>query len=304
MTQISLVRTDNRTEGTRKAVNLLKINPVKGKAIVLKPNFNTADPAPASTHNDTLRSLILTLKEMGARKITLAERSGPGPTTHDNMEKKGIFVMAKELGFEILDLQVMPREGWILIQPKDSHWKDGFLFPKVYREAEAIVTTPCLKTHQFGGHFTLSLKLSVGMVPPGLGPAGSGGYPYMNELHSSKYQRVMIAEINTAYKTDLVVLDGVDAFVDGGPHVGTRVKANVILAGTDRVAIDAVGVAVLRRLGTTPEVSRGKIFEQDQIKRAAELGVGVKSAGEIEVVTGDKESEEYAAEIRKLLAKG
>jgi len=126
----------------------------------------------------------------------------------------------------------------------------------------------------------------------------------MNELHSSKYQREMIAEINTAYKTDLIVLDGVDAFIDGGPHVGTRVKANVILAGTDRVAIDAVGVAVLRLLGTTPEVSRGKIFEQDQIKRAAELGVGVKSAGEIEVVTGDKDSEEYATEIRKLLAKG
>jgi uncharacterized protein (DUF362 family) len=114
----------------------------------------------------------------------------------------------------------------------------------------------------------------------------------------------MIAEINTAYKTDLIMLDGVDAFVDGGPHVGTRVKANVMLAGTDRVAIDAVGVAVLRHLGTTPEVTGGKIFEQDQIKRAAELGVGVKSSSQIEVVTGDKESEEYATEIRKILAKG
>jgi uncharacterized protein (DUF362 family) len=220
------------------------------------------------------------------------------------MEKKGIFVMAKELGFEVVDLQAMARDGWVLVKPKDSHWKDGFLFPKVYKEAESIVETCCLKTHQFGGHFTLSLKCSVGMVPPGLGPAGAGGYPYMNELHSSKYQREMIAEINTAYKTDLIVLDGVEAFVDGGPHVGTRVKANVILAGSDRVAIDATGVAILRLLGTTPEVSRGKIFEQDQIKRAAELGVGIKAASEIEVVTGDKESEEYAKKVREILAKG
>jgi uncharacterized protein (DUF362 family) len=248
-----------------------------------------------------LRALVIKLKEMGARQITLAERSGPGPTTHDNMEKKGIFVMAKELGFEILDLQAMPPDGWVLAKPKDSHWEDGFLFPKIYQEAESIVTTGCLKTHQFGGHFTLSLKLSVGMVPGGL---RSGEYPYMKELHSSKYQREMIAEINTAYKTDLVVLDGVEAFVDGGPHVGTRVKANVMLAGTDRVAIDAVGVAVLRLLGTTPEVSRGKIFEQDQIKRAAELGVGVKSAREIEVVTGDRESEEMAQKVRGELKKG
>ncbi len=126
----------------------------------------------------------------------------------------------------------------------------------------------------------------------------------MNELHSSPYQRQMIAEINTAYSPDLIVLDGVEAFVEGGPHVGKRVNANVMLAGTDRVAIDAVGVAILRLLGTTPEVSKGKIFEQDQIKRAAELGLGVKSADQIQIVTGDKESEEYAKKVREVLAKG
>jgi uncharacterized protein (DUF362 family) len=302
MTKISLVRTDNRTEGVRRAVDLLKSNPVKGKAVVLKPNFNTADPTPGSTHNDTLRSLILTLKDMGAKKITLAERSGPGDTTHNIMDKKGIFVMAKELGFDILDLQVMAKDGWVLVKPRDSHWKDGFLFPRIYREAESVVLTGCLKTHGFGGHFTLSLKCAVGMVPPGL--REPGGYPYMTELHSSKYQRQMIAEINTAYSPDLVVLDGVEAFVEGGPSVGKRVNANVILAGSDRVAIDAVGVAILRHLGTTPEVSTGKIFEQDQIKRAAELGLGVKSADQIELVTGDIESETYAEKVREILGKG
>src|SRR4030042_1702741 len=114
----------------------------------------------------------------------------------------------------------------------------------------------------------------------------------------------MIAEIKTAYSPDLIVLDGVEAFVDGGPHIGTRKNANVILAGTDRVAIDAVGVAILRSLGTTPEVSKGKIFDQDQIKRAAELGLGVKSADEIEIVTGDKDSEDYAEVIRGILGRG
>ncbi|MHB8104538.1 MAG: DUF362 domain-containing protein [Dehalococcoidales bacterium] len=304
MTKISLVRTTDRTVGTRQAVALLKTNPVKGKAVVLKPNFNTADPAPGSTHYDTLHALISSLKEMGAKKITVAERSGPGPSTHDNMEKKGIFRMAKELGFDILDMQAMPKDDWVLVKPKDSHWTDGFLFPKIYREAESIVTTCCLKTHQFGGHFTLSLKLSVGMVPPGLGPPGAGAYPYMNELHSSPYQRQMIAEINTTYSPDLIVLDGVEAFVDGGPHIGTRKNADVILAGTDRIAIDAVGVAILRSLGTTPEVTKGKIFDQDQIKRAVELGLGVKSADQIEIITGDTASEAYAQKIRAILAKG
>ena len=88
MTKISLVHTTNRTEGVRRAVNLLQSNPVRGKAVVLKPNFNSADPMPGSTHNDTLSSLILTLKEMGATGITVAERSGPGDTTRQVMEKR------------------------------------------------------------------------------------------------------------------------------------------------------------------------------------------------------------------------
>jgi len=304
MTKVSLVKTIDRTVGTRNAIALLKVNPVKGKSVVIKPNFNTADPAPGSTHYDTLRALILSLKEMGARAITVAERSGPGDSTHNIMEKKGIFRLAKELGFDVLDLQAMPKDGWVLVKPENSHWQDGFLFPKIYKEAESIVTTCCLKTHQFGGHFTLSLKCAVGMVPPGLGPAAEGAYPYMNELHSSPLQRQLIAEINTAFSPDLIVLDGVEAFVEGGPHIGKRVNANVILAGTDRIAIDAVGVSILRQLGTTPEVSQGKIFEQEQIKRAVELKLGVKSARQIKIITGDKQSEEYAKVIRRILGKG
>lgn len=299
MTKVSLVTTEDREAGARQAVDLLGINPVQGKAVVLKPNFNTADPAPGSTDINTLRGLILKLRDMGATSITIAERSGPGPSTHDNMEKIGVFRLQEEIGFDVVDLQAMDEDGWVSVRPENSHWKDGFLFPKVYRDAASIVTTCCLKTHQFGGHFTMSLKLSVGMVPPGLGMEGS--YPFMNELHRSPHQRDLIAEINTAYTPDLIVMDGVEAFVDGGPHVGTRKPARVMLGATDRIAMDAVGVAVLRMLGTTPEVSRGRIFEQDQIARAVELGLGVTSADQIEIVTADATGEACAEKVREIL---
>jgi uncharacterized protein (DUF362 family) len=296
MKKVALVSTRDRGKGVRQAIDLLSVKSFRGKSVVLKPNFNTADPAPGSTHNDTLRSLVVSLQKRGAKQITLAERSGPGDSTRMVMEKKGIFGLAQELGFNIVNLEELGPEGWSKIEPKHSHWSQGFHFPRIYLEAEAIVQTCCLKTHAYGGHFTLSLKNSVGLVP-------RGGYPYMHELHSSPYQRQMIAEINTAYSPDLVVLDGVEAFVDGGPHRGTRVEAKVMLAGTDRVAIDAVGVAVLRLLGTTLEVSRGRIFEQEQIARAAELGLGVSSAKQIQIVTGDDESEAFGAQVRDILAR-
>jgi len=296
MTKVALVRTKDRGKGTRQAIDLLGLKSFRGKSVVLKPNFNTADPAPGSTHNDTLRSLILSLQRMGAKQVTLAERSGPGDSTRSVMEKKGIPGLARELGFNVVNLQESGPEGWSKIEPKESHWRQGFHFPRIYLEAESIVQTCCLKTHAYGGHFTLSLKNSVGLVP-------LKGYPYMDELHSSPYQRQMIAEINTAYSPDLVVLDGVEAFVAGGPDRGTKVEAGMMLAGTDRVAIDAVGVAILRLLGTTPEVSRGRIFEQEQIARAAELGLGVSSAKQIQLVTGDAGSDAFAARVRDMLAR-
>jgi uncharacterized protein (DUF362 family) len=114
----------------------------------------------------------------------------------------------------------------------------------------------------------------------------------------------MIAEINAAYTPALVVLDGVEAFVTGGPASGERVWAEVVLAGTDRVAIDAIGVAVLRHFGTTDVVSEGPIFHQEQIARAVELGLGVDGPERIQIVTGDPASEAYAAQIRAILLRG
>jgi uncharacterized protein (DUF362 family) len=123
----------------------------------------------------------------------------------------------------------------------------------------------------------------------------------MNTLHNSPNQRELIADINRAYTPDLIVMDGVNAFVNGGPEAGKSVHPGVILTGTDRVAMDAVGVAILRTFGSTPEVQKGPIFELPQIARAAALGIGVDSPEKIQIVTEDGESEAFAGEIRRAL---
>ena len=143
--------------------------------------------------------------------------------------------------------------------------------------------------------------MSVGMVAK---QVPGDGHDYMQELHGSPHQRLMIAEINTAYTPALIVLDGVEALVSGGPESGKSVRTEVVLAATERVAIDAVGVAVLRHWGTTPEVAEGPIFEQEQIARSVELGLGVDGPEKIRFVTGDAESAAYASEIQEVLARG
>ena len=114
----------------------------------------------------------------------------------------------------------------------------------------------------------------------------------------------MIAEINLGYKPQLIVLDGVEAFVDGGPSQGTKKTANVFIAGKDRIAIDAVGIAVLKELGSNEAIMERKIFEQEQIARAVELGLGISGPEQIEFITPDKASREYSEKLRSILLQG
>lgn len=291
MTKIALISTPDRASGVHMALDLLGENPVNGQDVILKPNFNSADPPPGSTGLDTLRSLILKLRDMGAASITVAERSGP-PDTQEVMEEIGVVELSKEMDFSLVNLDTA--EYVHLPKKPGSYWQNGFHFPKIYHEAQCIVETCCLKTHAPSSSFTFSLKLAVGLVP-------RDNYSYMKELHDSEHIRKMITDINTVFTPDLIVMDGVTAFVDGGPGKGTRNEAQIMYAGTDRIAIDAVGVAILRILGTTPEVSEGTIFEQEQIARAVELGLGVTSPSEIELVTDSKKASELAAAIRQQL---
>ena len=294
---VAFVKTRDRAAGVRRALELLDFDSVRGKDLFLKPNFNSHHDAPGSTHNDTLGTLVQALRSRGATRMTVGDRSGMGDT-RGVMERKEVFRMADELSFDTVVLDELDETGWELMRGDDTHWDAGFALPRRVLEADGVIQTCCLKTHQFGGHFTMALKNSVGLVAKRL-PGES--HDYMRELHRSPHQRSMIAEINAAYRADLIVLDGVEAFVDGGPHSGTRVLAEVVLAGTDPVAIDAVGVALLRHFGTTPEVSQGRVFEGEQIARAVELGLGVSAPGQIELVTGDPESRAYADRIRESL---
>ena len=294
--RVVLVRTDSRADGVKKCLDLLKFAPVKGKSVLIKPNFNTSDETPGSTHVDTLKALLGHMRDKGAKSLAIGDRSGPEPTPQV-LEKKGIPALAGSFDAKVLNFDELGAEGYVKIAPPGSHWKDGFLIAKPVVETERVVSTCCLKTHQYGGVFTMSLKNSVGTVP-------RKGTTLMRELHASPDQRRMIAEINSAYKPALIVLDGLVAFVDEGPMSGPRKDAGVFLAGTDRIAVDAVGVAILKELGSNDAIMKPAIFAQEQIARAVELGLGISSAAAIVIATPDAASEAYAQKIRKILAAG
>lgn len=284
----------NRSSATRKVVAAAGMPDLKDKRVFVKPNFNTADPTPGSTHIDTLSTMIELIQRERPKNITVGDRSGPAKTT-DVFREKGVFDLSEKMGFECLILDEMPKDRWVKIRPPGSHWLAGFWFAKPVREADAVISLCCMKTHQYGGWFTMSLKLTTGAVH------GKN----MAELHTSPInQRKMIAEMNYAYRPALVVMDGVEAFYTGGPMSGERWNANLTFASTDRVALDAAGVAALKMHGTTKKLMDRRIFEQDQLRRAAELGLGASGPGEIELLPVDDDSLQSTEQIQGVLEKG
>jgi uncharacterized protein (DUF362 family) len=297
---IFIVKTDDRMEGVWKALSYLEAHSFQDKKMLVKPNLNSSHDTPGSTHNEVLFATLRWLNQNGADQITIGDRSGM-ENTRRVMEKKGLFAIAESEGADLIAFDELGGDAWEHYQFEGSHWPSGFAVARPVLEADGIVSLCCLKTHRFGGHFTLSLKNSVGMVAY-MVPGES--IEYMSQLHTSENQRRMIADINTTYEPDFVILDAVDAFTHGGPDTGTLAHPGLILAGTDRVAMDAVGVAILRYLGTTHVVESGRIFEQEQIERAVSLGLGVDHPEKIDLITDDPESNQIANDLRTILLEG
>ena len=69
---VSLVKTEYRAQGIRKAIELLGgmkhlTKGVKGK-VLIKPNCNTDDPYPRDTHHETIRTIAEVLMEAGFKR--------------------------------------------------------------------------------------------------------------------------------------------------------------------------------------------------------------------------------------------
>jgi uncharacterized protein (DUF362 family) len=286
---VYLVAATDRKAGVRSCLNHIGPLHYEGKRVFVKPNFNTADDCPGSTHNDTLEELLAGLKRANPASMTIGERSGPANAA-DVFKQKKIPELCEKYGVSLINFEELKPEEWVTFDRDGLHWPGGFEIPKAVTEADAVISTCCLKTHAFGGVFSASLKLGVGFVPKDF-----------QKLHGSPDMRKMIAEINLAYKPDFVFMDAIDVFTDGGPMEGTRAKANVMLLGCDRIAVDAVGLAVLKSIGSNKDIMNTPIFRQEQIARAVELNLGISGPDKIEIITDDADSEEYAKKLRMIL---
>jgi len=296
---VALIQGAERLAAVRTAWELLGKPDLGTTEIYLKGSYGSDSHFPATTHPETLRAIVRILRESGCRRLVLVERSGMG-TTRQVWDSLGVTDLARQLEIELLALDDLAPAGWIARDLAGSHWKRGLEVPALLTKEAVSVQFSNLKAHRFGAHYSGSLKNALGVVSK---RSHSGqDHNFMLELHESADQRLMIAEASQVFHPRVSFMDAVQVFVTEGPERGEVADPGVITASSDRVALDAIGLAILRLYGARIPGSRRNIFEQDQIKRAAELGLGVKDPEQIRFVTPDTRSQAMAIRLKTLIS--
>jgi uncharacterized protein (DUF362 family) len=264
MSQISKIKTQDVSglkEAIGKAVGEIGgfshfIN--KGETVLLKPNFNTADPFPASSDPEFIKYVTESVYEAGAGQVLIGDSCTMALDTRKVMEKLLIF--------ELENLKPAPKiivfdEGkWIKHEIPEGKYLKNVSLPAILQKIDKLILLPCLKTH-FIASFTGSLKISVGFMKP----------RERIFLHMSHTQE-KIAELNTLIKPDLIIMDARKSFIAGGPAEGKLEEPGLVLASASRLAIDIEGIKIIQSFeknclaGVSPQ-------DLPQIKRAMELGI-------------------------------
>ena len=244
--------------------------PVRGKTVLLKPNFVGLDPlCIMNTHPAVIAATRESFLRLGASEVFIGDGPAMDRDTESILESVKMQEFTGPLGnvFSDLNLDDVRR---VPLPTRASRLKELYL-PKIVLGVDFLVSIAKLKTHHWAG-VTLSLKNMFGVVP-----GGCYGWP-KNALHWAGIDN-SILDINAAARPDFAIIDGIVGMEGNGPIQGTPKPAGVLIFGDDPVAVDATGCRVM---GLKPEkvkylAAAGTLLGNLEVAKIQEIGERVES---------------------------
>ncbi|MBI2659800.1 DUF362 domain-containing protein [Candidatus Woesearchaeota archaeon] len=238
----------------------------KGQKVLLKPNIvkGVSPEACATTHPAVVESVIRILKGQNCEILV-----GDMPFADDTikaMKACGIYDVCKKHGAEIA---VFDRK--IKVKNSNGLVVKEFLLTDYFREADAIVNIPKLKTHS-QLYFTGAVKNLYSMMP---GPRR--GFYHLK--HSNmEYFANMLLDLYSLLRRKVVlnIMDGVYGMEGNGPCGGSAKFAGILSASSDANALDFVMCSLIgldpNNLPTIHYAGKRKdfMFDEKSIKTIGE----------------------------------
>jgi uncharacterized protein (DUF362 family) len=212
-----------------KAVNLLGgigqiVKP--GQKVLLNPswvNTRTKREQATITLPEVTRAVADVVKRAGARPI-IAESSAIGIDSEKVISESG-YNQLREMGYEVIDLK---KTGTTMVPVKNGKVFAEIQTYELVKEADVIIPVAKLKTHD-QAELTLSIKKLKGLLTD----------KYKREFHQ---QGVFEGCVDwfSALRPQLAIVDAIYCQEGLGPVFGKPVEMDLIIAGCDLVAVDAV----------------------------------------------------------------
>ena len=257
---VALVKDSDESYAVKRALELAEgldfLSP--GDSVLLKVALNSPNPFPATTSPFVVEELIKLLKERGAGKIYVGDKSPDWQDTLNCMEETGIYQATVANDAEVV---IFEDDDMVHVEPEDAiHWHSGFSMPDIFNRVDHIIALPTLRKHILA-NFTMGIKIFVGAIPQNKRRA----------MHDSFYFLEQIAEIPLCTdKIRLSLLDARQGFNSDGPDSGNLITPGIIIAGKDYTAVDVAGLALLKTFKNTFSESFD-IWNQPIIKRSIQV---------------------------------
>jgi len=255
--KVAIVKGTTPLDMTVKALEMVNADKVlsKQKPILIKPNYiNASHPSTGiTTDSRVIEGMVKFLKQHNTKDAIIGEGSGFADTL-EAFRVAGVDAVAERWKVKMVNLN---KDDFIEVVPKNPLALKKVKIAKTVLES-TIISVPKLKPHRLAG-VTLSLKNMIGVVTP------------KGSIHNHLSQKII--DLVSVVKPSVAVIDGIIAG-EGHETSGNPVEMNLVIAGTDPVAVDAVGAAVM---GIPPESVKHLLLAED-------AGLGTCQLEQIEIL--------------------
>ncbi len=215
---------------------------VRGRRVVLKPNFVEYDPDGAvNTHPLLIAATIEAFRQLGAGHVLVAEGPGHRRDNEYILTASGLYHTLRDTGARYVDLNMDVART--IARASLYTELERLHIAETVAGADLLVSMPKLKTHHWAG-VTLSLKNMFGIMPGAI-----YGWP-KNVLHYAGIEQSILDINATLSMPRFNIVDGIVGMEGNGPIHGVPRRSGVLVFGADPVAVDATAA---RLMGIEPE---------------------------------------------------
>lgn len=220
----------------RSAWDLTNSPNVAGKKVLLKPSiiYNLAERE-VNTHPAVIEAAIQLMQEKGAREVIVADGVSYHCDPLDLLFASGIGPMLEAYNVRWVDLN---HDDMVKVPTKGGYTsRETLWLPKTIAEAEVIISMPKLKTDYWAGT-SLSMKNLYGTLP-GVRYGWPKGNQYINGID------INMVELYETIAPQVAIVDGIIGMEDDGPLFGRNRLSQILIVGSDLVAVDATCARIM-----------------------------------------------------------